>query len=193
MEAASNTEVFKQNLQLASEYFSLLSTAAQTYQGILNNNKAEELKNIDDLARHHNASDRWVTAQKDAINEEYFKKEQNWAIAQALIDGALGSMRAWATASSWQAALAQQIVIAGETTAAVALISSQSFAKGGIVPEGYPNDTYPARLTSGEMVIPPGKLDSIIGKGEQEVVFRIEGTTLVGVLGNYNRKVKSFA
>lgn len=28
------------------------------------------------------------------------------------------------------------------------------FAKGGMVPDGYPNDTYPALLTSGEMVIP---------------------------------------
>lgn len=31
-------------------------------------------------------------------------------------------------------------------------------AQGGIVPHGYPNDTYPAMLTSGEMVIPPKKL-----------------------------------
>lgn len=39
---------------------------------------------------------------------------------------------------------------------------SAGMAQGGIVPAGYPNDTYPARLTSGEMVIPPQKLDNII-------------------------------
>ena len=31
-----------------------------------------------------------------------------------------------------------------------------TFAEGGIVPAGFPNDTYPALLTSGESVIPPG-------------------------------------
>lgn len=31
-------------------------------------------------------------------------------------------------------------------------------AQGGIVPQGYQNDSYPAMLTSGEAVIPPGKL-----------------------------------
>jgi len=29
-------------------------------------------------------------------------------------------------------------------------------AKGGIVPPGYPNDSYPAMLTSGETVLPKG-------------------------------------
>lgn len=31
-----------------------------------------------------------------------------------------------------------------------------NFATGGQVPAGFPNDTFPARLTSGELVIPPG-------------------------------------
>jgi TP901 family phage tail tape measure protein len=192
-DVASQTEVFKQNLELASEYFSIVSTAAETYQGILNNNKEKEIRNIEDVAKKHKASDQWLSAQREKIDKKYFKKEQNWAIAQALIDGALASMRAWATAKSWQEALAEQIVIAAETTAAIALISSQSFAKGGIVPSGYPNDSYPARLTSGEMVVPPGKLDNVMNDEDREVIFRIEGTTLVGVLENYNRKIKSFA
>lgn len=29
------------------------------------------------------------------------------------------------------------------------------FAEGGVVPSGFPNDTFPARLTSGEMILPP--------------------------------------
>lgn len=36
-------------------------------------------------------------------------------------------------------------------------------ASGGIVPPGYPNDTFPARLTSGEAVIPLDKLDQMGG------------------------------
>lgn len=62
--------------------------------------------------------------------------------------------------------------------------------EGGVVPPGYPNDTYPARLTSGEVVVPPGKLDNVL-KGNQvlegKVVFEIEGTKLKGIL----RKVES--
>ena len=50
-------------------------------------------------------------------------------------------------------------------------------AEGGVVPGGYPGDTYPAMLSSGEVVVPPGKLDSVIGKGGQtvRVVGQIRG------------------
>lgn len=34
------------------------------------------------------------------------------------------------------------------------------FADGGVVPDGYPNDSYPARLTSGEVVIPRDKVQN---------------------------------
>lgn len=34
------------------------------------------------------------------------------------------------------------------------VLGGLGFAKGGLVPEGYPDDTYPARLTSGELVVP---------------------------------------
>lgn len=41
-------------------------------------------------------------------------------------------------------------------------------ASGGIVPAGFPNDTYPAMLTSGEMVIPsPESLPANVGGGRQ--------------------------
>ena len=33
-----------------------------------------------------------------------------------------------------------------------------SFAQGGVVPGGYPSDTYPAMLTSGETVMTPQQL-----------------------------------
>jgi hypothetical protein len=64
-------------------------------------------------------------------------------------------------------------------------------AQGGIVPAGYPNDTYPARLTSGEMVIPPGKLDGVGGMNIQLEVdeIRIKGSDIVIALrrvGAYN-------
>jgi len=39
--------------------------------------------------------------------------------------------------------------------------SSLGFAEGGQVPTGFPNDSFPARLTSGELVIPPGDTERL--------------------------------
>jgi len=65
-------------------------------------------------------------------------------------------------------------------------------AEGGEVPPGYPADTYPALLTSGEIVTPPGKLPSIENQSSSmngEVVFRIDGYELVGILKKYDQKL----
>ena len=43
-------------------------------------------------------------------------------------------------------------------------------AEGGVVPPGYPNDNYPARLTSGEIVVPPKKLESFFQEITQSIV-----------------------
>jgi len=47
-------------------------------------------------------------------------------------------------------------------------------ARGGIVPQGYPNDSYPALLSSGEMVVPPHKLPEFENR-EMEVKVVVEG------------------
>jgi uncharacterized protein YoxC len=48
-------------------------------------------------------------------------------------------------------------------------------AEGGVVPAGYPNDSYPARLTSGEMVIPPMKLPEFERAQAVDVTVKVEG------------------
>jgi hypothetical protein len=48
--------------------------------------------------------------------------------------------------------------------------------EGGIVPAGFPNDTYLARLSSGERVVPPHKLDQI-GGGGVHVEVTVKGET----------------
>ena len=48
-----------------------------------------------------------------------------------------------------------------------------NMAGGGVVPGGYPNDTYPAMLTSGERVTPPGKLDNVRAGNAMKII--IEG------------------
>jgi len=66
------------------------------------------------------------------------------------------------------------------------------FAKGGVVPRGYPNDSYPALLSSGEVVLPKNVADSLSSRNDSseggEVVFRIEQDALVGILKKANKK-----
>jgi TP901 family phage tail tape measure protein len=50
-----------------------------------------------------------------------------------------------------------------------------AMASGGIVPPGFPNDSYPARLSSGEMVIPKPKKLPFIDREPMEVVVKVEG------------------
>ncbi|MCB0587017.1 MAG: tape measure protein [Phaeodactylibacter sp.] len=57
------------------------------------------------------------------------------------------------------------------------------FAEGGIVPPGYPNDSYFARLSSGEAVIPLNKINQY-GGGAVNVTgeFRLQGNDLVAAV-----------
>jgi hypothetical protein len=80
-------------------------------------------------------------------------------------------------------------IAAGVAAVIAALASVRKFAKGGVVPEGFPNDTYLARLTSGETIIPKG----INGMGNQTFSFepvelRIVDNTLTGFLKKANKK-----
>jgi hypothetical protein len=59
-------------------------------------------------------------------------------------------------------------------------------ANGGVVPSGYPNDTYPALLSSGETVTPPNKLP--VGKGGYIAETRISGDDLRILLREADRK-----
>lgn len=82
-------------------------------------------------------------------------------------------------------------IAAGIAAVVAALATIPGMANGGIVPAGYPNDTYPALLTSGERVVPPGKLDNLQNNSNSvggDVRFRIEGYDLVGLLQKQNKK-----
>jgi len=61
-------------------------------------------------------------------------------------------------------------------------IPGLGLAEGGIVPGGYPNDSYPAMLSSREAVIPLDNLQMSPQVLEGEVRFEIEGDRLVGIL-----------
>ena len=74
------------------------------------------------------------------------------AISTATIDGVLAVQKALATFSPpFNFIMAGLVGVA--TAANIAKIAGVPLAKGGEVPAGYPNDTFPARLTSGETVV----------------------------------------
>jgi len=67
-------------------------------------------------------------------------------------------------------------------------------AKGGIVPSGYSNDSYPALLSSGEMVTPPIGLGKVNTEERQfkPLKFTIEGRTIVALLEEMNTLNNSY-
>ena len=95
----------------------------------------------------------------------------------------------WAWAAFSAAGLAQVISVISQ------IHSLSGYATGGIVGgTSYTGDRVLARVNSGEMILNPTQQANLFsmlnnsGIGGGEVKFRIDGTTLVGVLNNYNSK-----
>jgi len=75
--------------------------------------------------------------------------------------------------------------------------SAAKMASGGLIPPGYPNDTFPAMLSSGEMVIPKMNVpkftsDQFENEEGGEVRFEIEGDRLVGILKKQGKKLQIY-
>lgn len=75
--------------------------------------------------------------------------------------------------------------------AALGAVGGAGLADGGIVPPGFPNDSFNARLTSNEAVIPLDRLPQIMGMragrgGDQRVEFILEGRTLKATMDKEN-------
>jgi ElaB/YqjD/DUF883 family membrane-anchored ribosome-binding protein len=68
------------------------------------------------------------------------------------------------------------------------LFNAVGMKEGGVVPPGYPNDTYPAMLSSGETVTPPKKLPQGRGMGG-ELVARVSGRDLEFVLKQHGKNI----
>jgi hypothetical protein len=71
-----------------------------------------------------------------------------------------------------------------------------NLASGGIIPSGYPNDSFRANLSSNEAVIPLERLPQLIGIGnsgkQSKVEFFIDGRYLKGILEDANVMSKTF-
>ena len=90
-------------------------------------------------------------------------------------------------------------LLAGASVASVlgALMAIPKFAQGGIIGGNYYNDSLLAYVSSGEMILnktQQSNLFSLLDRGTTymgngDVVFKLKGTDLVGVLNNYNNKL----
>ena len=165
-------------LQAGADLMGVMSTITEI-------NKQKELKAAGNSA-----------AERERIEKEYFIKQKKWAIAQILLQGAVASAQVWGGFGTWQTKLVRQIVIAAETSANAALVTATNMKQGGVVPSGYPNDSFPAMLTSGERVIPAAKAlpASNFQQGgiQGEVVFIIKDDVLYGILEKKSRKSYSY-
>lgn len=74
-------------------------------------------------------------------------------LGEASLFGATTNM---ATSIGSKLVSAETMEVSQMNVASTAKGTPPGFAEGGIVPAGFPNDSYPALLTSGESVIPPG-------------------------------------
>lgn len=167
-----------------------------TYGEILDQNKQKELAWVDKIAKAQNKSAQWVAKQQERIDNEYGKRMKKIAITQAIINGALAITSVWAHSKNWIVSLAESAFVVANTALQISKIQSAGMAQGGTVPSGFPNDSFPAMLTSGETVVPAFDSARMFGKGvnqgQQQVVFEIEGRKLVGVLQNMGKLQHSY-
>lgn len=141
--------------------------------GIFGYQKWEEQSNRQRLQNFQETM-QGLTALTASKNKTLFAIGKAAAISTATIDGIQAVQKALASAPPpFNFALAAVVGVA--QAANLSKIASQkppAFEQGGLIPSGYPNDTFPARLTSGEYVIDrglTGKLNEFLNREQVEV------------------------
>lgn len=206
-------DALKQKIQEAVEKFGLLSPQVQQLQ--------EDLKRLEEqregLEGLSDAMQEMANLAGGVLNqafEEFFTtvleggKDAFKSFTRALLDGLKKILAQMLATLATAAALAAIFsVLTGGSFSALfggflsggrggsifgALFKLPGFAEGGIVPPGYPNDSYLARLSSNEAVIPLNKLDRYLGGGNLTGEFIIRGQDLVlAVERNQNERRRS--
>lgn len=165
---------------VASYTMNLLNAVSNLYES----QKNKEIELARRSAQQQGKSAEWLAKEEDKINKKYAKKQKNIAIAMAIINTAVGVTKALNMGGPLGIITGALVAAAGATE--IATISSQGMKRGGVVPGGYPNDSYPAMLTSGETVVPPNKLPSMMGGGG-ELSTRVSGRDIEIVLNRWSK------
>ena len=116
-----------------------------------------------------------------AVAQQIIAAMLSVAVAALLADGATKGLLGLILA-----AVGIAVLTAMWTSQKSKMSTAANLASGGIVPSGYPNDTFSANLSSNEAVIPLERLPQLLGIGrgnrKQQVEFIIEGRVLKGIL-----------
>lgn len=189
MVKAINDEELQNNLNNASAYFSYASQLTGALSNLFSAQKERELKDAGNS-----------TSKKAQIERKYAQKSKAMAVTQAVIGTAGAVINALQTKPFVPLALASAALAGVLGGIQIATIKNQSFAAGGIVGgSSYMGDKVHAMVNSGEMILTRSQqrnLFDMIGGGANstggDVRFEIEGTKLVGVLSNYNRRINTY-
>jgi len=143
--------------QIQSYFGGLMSALSSMWEV----SKQNELKAAGDNAK-----------KKEEIERKYARKQKSVAVAQAMINGALGVTKAFAQLGPIAGAIAAGLVMA-TTAVQVASINSQQFAKGGIVsgPTNALIGEYPNAKSNPEVIAPLSDLRSILGNVLTKDIF----------------------
>lgn len=206
-------DALKQKIQEAVEKFGLLSPQVQRLREELQRLE-EQREGLESLSDAMQEMANIVGGVLNQAFEEFFTtvleggKDAFKSFTRALLDGLKKILAQMLATLATAAALAAIFsVLTGGSFSALfggflsggrggsifgALFKLPGFAEGGIVPPGYPNDSYLARLSSNEAVIPLNKLDRYLGGGNLTGEFIIRGQDLVlAVERNQNERRRS--
>ena len=144
---------------------SSFSSFASSYTSMLDAQQNRALTLIEKTGKALNKSDKWIAKEKEKIDQEFHRKKKQAALAEIAINTAIGISRIWAQSGiNIPLAVISTALLVASMGMQISAVNAAQMAKGGIVPSGYSNDSYPAMLTSGEVVVPPSKLNILQGK-----------------------------
>ncbi len=98
---------------------------------------------------------------KEAILVKYAKKQKKAALFGAIVNGAAAIVQS--LNNVWPVNLIAAVITGAAVAVQIGAIQGAAMAHGGVIPSGFPNDTFPAMLTTGETVIPPNRLGDLAG------------------------------
>jgi len=119
------------SLAIANNVFGMIQTNQSRALDKWESAEKAKIGMLNVTAKRKGQLDSTLQKEADAKRKQEFDKEKKWAIAMALINGALATIKVWSN-PGFPMAIPLTILTAGLTVASVAAIGSQSFAAGGM-------------------------------------------------------------